>query len=248
MNPRAHPLLRHFCHWHPSETSRLCPGYPNPVLPVKTRKPLRVTSLMQLHILAQASLKALIVSTPDLTPWGHWSLHNLQPLPRQRLTWVLYLKNTNDFTDVSSKSKAKQISWPSTLWSQNHSGRRHFLPYGPIYSLSRRNLPLCISSLTKTLVQVNPSILALPWATGPLYSEERNGSLRLCINFLRPPTKISKKDWYHFHSFLDPLDAPWKARVYTKINLQHAYHLVWISPGDKWRLHPKPTMIHSSGW
>src|SRR5882724_7103781 len=26
-----------------------------------------------------------------------------------------------------------------------------------------------------------------------------------------------------------------KAQVYTKINLQHAYHLVWILPGDEWK-------------
>ena len=34
---------------------------------------------------------------------------------------------------------------------------------------------------------------------------------------------------------MDLLDAPRKARIYTKTNLQHAYHLVWIAEGDKWK-------------
>ena len=34
---------------------------------------------------------------------------------------------------------------------------------------------------------------------------------------------------------MDLLDAPQKARIYTKIDLQHVYHLVWIAEGDEWK-------------
>ena len=34
---------------------------------------------------------------------------------------------------------------------------------------------------------------------------------------------------------MDLLDVPQKARIYTKIDLQHAYHLVWIAEGDEWK-------------
>ena len=34
---------------------------------------------------------------------------------------------------------------------------------------------------------------------------------------------------------MDLLDAPQKARIYTKINLQHVYHLVRIAKGDEWK-------------
>jgi len=57
---------------------------PKSVPPVEPRKPPKVTSLMQLRILAQASLKAQIVSNS-----GSHSLRSLvipQPLPRQRST------------------------------------------------------------------------------------------------------------------------------------------------------------------
>ena len=33
----------------------------------------------------------------------------------------------------------------------------------------------------------------------------------------------------------DLLDAPWKAQIYTKIDLKHAYHLVQIAEGDEWK-------------
>jgi len=33
----------------------------------------------------------------------------------------------------------------------------------------------------------------------------------------------------------DLLDSPWKAHIYTKINLWHAYHLVCITKGNKWK-------------
>src|SRR5882724_10966105 len=44
----------------------------------------------------------------------------------------------------------------------------------------RRNLPLCISPLTKPCYRVNPSIPFTPWSTSPLYSEERRLSSTLC--------------------------------------------------------------------
>ena len=33
----------------------------------------------------------------------------------------------------------------------------------------------------------------------------------------------------------DLLDAPKKAHVFTKIDLHHAYHLIWIANGEEWK-------------
>ena len=44
-----------------------------------------------------------------------------------------------------------------------------------------------------------------------------------------------KEDRYLLPLINDLLDAPCKARIYTKINLQHAYHLICITDGDKWK-------------
>ena len=44
-----------------------------------------------------------------------------------------------------------------------------------------------------------------------------------------------KKDWYPLPLISDLLDAPKKARIYTKIDLQHAYHLIRIAEGNEWK-------------
>ena len=42
-----------------------------------------------------------------------------------------------------------------------------------------------------------------------------------------------KKDRYPLPLISDLLDAPGKARIYTKIDLRHAYHLIRIAEGDE---------------
>jgi len=44
-----------------------------------------------------------------------------------------------------------------------------------------------------------------------------------------------KKDQYLLLLISDLLDSPCKASIYTKINLWHAYHLVHIAEGNKWK-------------
>src|SRR6516164_2742041 len=47
--------------------------------------------------------------------------------------------------------------------------------------------------------------------------------------------QISTKDWYPLPLISNLLNNPCKACIYTKINLQHAYHLVWITDSDEWK-------------
>jgi len=42
-----------------------------------------------------------------------------------------------------------------------------------------------------------------------------------------------KKDHYPLPLISDLLDTPSRACIYTKIDLRHAYHLVWIAKGDE---------------
>ena len=67
-----------------------------------------------------------------------------------------------------------------------------------------------------------------------LFVKKKDGSLHLCIDFCGL-NKITKKDRYPLPLIADLLDTLGKARIYTKIDLQHAYHLVCITEGDKWK-------------
>jgi hypothetical protein len=46
---------------------------------------------------------------------------------------------------------------------------------------------------------------------------------------------ISRKDQYPLPRISDLLDAGRSAKVFTKIDLKHAYHLVWIADSDEWK-------------
>jgi len=63
---------------------------------------------------------------------------------------------------------------------------------------------------------------------------KKDSSLWPCVDF-QGLNQISKQDRYPLLLISDLLDAPWKAQVYTKIDLRHVYHLVRISPGDEWK-------------
>jgi Reverse transcriptase (RNA-dependent DNA polymerase) len=65
-----------------------------------------------------------------------------------------------------------------------------------------------------------------------LFVKKKDGSLRLCVDY-RGLNKLTKKDRYPLPLISDLLDAPGKARIYTKIDLRHAYHLVRIADGDE---------------
>ena len=65
-----------------------------------------------------------------------------------------------------------------------------------------------------------------------LFVKKKDGGLRLCVDF-RALNKVTKKDHYPLPLIADLLDAPGLARIYSKINLKHTYHLVRITEGDE---------------
>src|SRR6266481_198894 len=109
-------------------------------------------------------------------------------------------------------------------------------PLVPFTPCPRRNLQLFVSLLIRTSLQapgfICPSFS--PCGAPVLFIQKKDGSLQLCINFCGLNC-ISKKDCYPLPLISDLLDIPRKARIYTKINLWHTYHLVQISTGDEWK-------------
>jgi len=67
-----------------------------------------------------------------------------------------------------------------------------------------------------------------------LFVKKKDGSLRLCVDY-QGLNRITHKDRYPIPLITDLLDAPKKARVYSKIDLRSAYHLVRIAEGNEWK-------------
>jgi len=105
---------------------------------------------------------------------------------------------------------------------------------GTLYSLS----PVELSAL-QTFINENLNTgficpTASSHAALVLFVKKKDGSLRLCVDF-RGLNKITKKDRYPLPLISDLLDSPSHAKIYSKIDLRHAYHLVRIAPGDEWK-------------
>jgi len=62
--------------------------------------------------------------------------------------------------------------------------------------------------------------------------QKKDGSLCLCIDY-QALNKVTQKDRYPLPLITDLLDSLGPGRIYTKIDLKHAYHLVRIAEGDE---------------
>ena len=121
-------------------------------------------------------------------------------------------------------------------------------PYDLKINLKRDNVPLLgqIYSMSQAEQQTLQEFFDDHIATGfirpsqslhrapVLFAKKKDGSLHLCVDFCRL-NKITKKDCYPLSLIANLLDTPGKAQIYTKIDLQHAYHLVCIAKGDEWK-------------
>jgi hypothetical protein len=107
-------------------------------------------------------------------------------------------------------------------------------PLGPIYSLSIYEQEALKDYVDKNLAKgyIRPS--KAPCGAPILFIRKKSGRLRLCIDY-RGLNKITKKDRYPLPLISDLLDRASKARIYTVLDLQDAYNLIRIHPGDEWK-------------
>ena len=98
-------------------------------------------------------------------------------------------------------------------------------PFGLTYSLSQSELKSLREFLDEHLAMdfIHPS--QSPGGAPVLFARKKDGLLRLCMDFCGL-NKITKKDRYPLPRITDLLDSPCKAKIYSKIDLWHAYHLV----------------------
>jgi len=138
----------------------------------------------------------------------------------------------HEFHDVFSGEKANALAphWPYDLKINLEEGMKLF--HGPIYSL----LPLELTALREFLEEnvwngfICPS--KSPWGSLVLFVKKKDGSLHLCIDFCAL-NRVTEKDHYPLPLIPDLLNSLGPARIYSKIDLKHAYHLVQIAEGDE---------------
>ncbi len=136
------------------------------------------------------------------------------------------------FHDVFSGEKANALAphWLYDLKINLEEGTKPF--HGPIYSLSPPELTALREFLEENIWNgfIHPS--KSPWGSLVLFVKKKDGSLCLCVDF-HALNGVTEKDHYPLPLIPDLLNSPGLARIYSKIDLKHAYHLVWIVEGDK---------------
>jgi len=140
----------------------------------------------------------------------------------------------HEYTDVFSKSKAETLAPHCPYDLRIDLEKDSHPPVGTIYSLSKFKQEALKEFIDENLTNGFIRSTSSPHGALVLFVKKKDGSLWLCVDF-RGLNKITKKDRYPLPLISDLLDSPCKARIYTKINLQHTYHLVRIAEGDKWK-------------
>ncbi len=105
---------------------------------------------------------------------------------------------------------------------------------GRLYSLSAPERGALENYLTESLAAgiIVPS--SSPAGAGFFFVKEKDGSLRPCINY-RGLNDITVKNRYPLPLMSSAFEILQGAKVFTKLDLRNAYHLVRIKEGDEWK-------------
>jgi len=137
-----------------------------------------------------------------------------------------------EYRDIFSTQKAKLLPEhrPYDLAIQIKGDK--IPPLGPIYSLSALELKTLQEFLEENIKTgiICPS--KSPCGAPVLFVKKKDGTLCLCVDY-HGLNRMTRKDRYLIPLLNDLLDAPRKARIYSKIDLKSAYHLVRIAKGDE---------------
>ena len=140
----------------------------------------------------------------------------------------------HDFADVFSKANASSLSPHRNFDLKIKLEEGASPPPRRLYSLS----PFELDALRKFINENLSTGFICPTSslhTAPvLFIKKKDGSLCLCVDY-RGLNKLTKKDCYPLPLIADLLNSPSCVKVYSKIDLRHAYHLVRIADGDEWK-------------
>ncbi|KAG1952394.1 retrotransposable element [Pimephales promelas] len=107
-------------------------------------------------------------------------------------------------------------------------------PRGRLYSLSAPEREALEKYLTESLDAgiIVPS--SSPAGAGFFFVKKKDGSLRPCIDY-RGLNNITVKNRYPLPLMSSAFEILQGAKIFTKLDLRNAYHLVRIKEGDKWK-------------
>ena len=106
--------------------------------------------------------------------------------------------------------------------------------FGPLYQLSRNELEslreYLDSSLTSGFIRSSKSAAGAPI----LFAKKKDGGLRMCVDY-RDLNSKTIKNRYPLPLIENVLNRLAGARIFTRLDVKHAYHRLRIREGDEWK-------------
>ena len=139
------------------------------------------------------------------------------------------------FTEVFSKKKVNELPAHGT---HNHTINLEGTgdpPFGPLYNLSDNELKVLQDYLADNLAKGFIRALTSPSGAPILFVKKKDGTLRLCVDY-RGLNHLTQKNRYPLPLINKALDQLVGMKVYTKLDIQSAYNLIWIKEGDEWKM------------
>ncbi len=108
-------------------------------------------------------------------------------------------------------------------------------PFGPLYSLSEKELEILRDDLKTMLASGKISPSKSPAGSPVLFVPKPHGrGLRLCVDY-RGLNKVTIANRYPLPLMNELRDRVQGAKIFTKIDLKAGFHLIRIKQGDEWK-------------
>uniref|UniRef100_A0A8C7Y809 ribonuclease H n=1 Tax=Oryzias sinensis TaxID=183150 RepID=A0A8C7Y809_9TELE len=140
----------------------------------------------------------------------------------------------HDLHEVFSKTKACALPSHRPYDCEINLQPGSTLPKGRLFNLSRPER-LAMESYVQealSLGHIRPS--SSPVGAGFFFVEKKDKTLRPCIDY-RELNQITIKDKYALPLISTVFDSVQEARIFTKLDLRNAYHLIRMKEGDEWK-------------
>jgi len=108
------------------------------------------------------------------------------------------------------------------------------LPYGRIYNLSESELKMLKAYIETNVASGFIQRSSSPAAAPTQFAKKKDGGLRLCVDY-RALNLGTVNNRYHLPLISQLLYRVRDTRMFTKLDLRNAYHLIRIKEGDEFK-------------
>jgi hypothetical protein len=149
-----------------------------------------------------------------------------------------------EFDDVASEDSARILAEhaPHDLAIELIPGSQP--PHRPLYNFSATELELLRKYVTEYLSRGWIRRSKSPAGAPILFAKKKDGGMRLCVDY-RGLNKITLKNRHPLPLITESLERLAQAKVYTKLDVREAYHMIRIREGDELKTAFKTRYGHS---